>query len=98
MTDGSVRRAEIAALLEKADSPLSAAHLASQLGVSRQVIVGDIALLRASGADITATPRGYITERAADCAAPSPASTTGPRAWRRSSTSWWITAARCSTW
>ena len=43
MTDGSVRRAEIAALLEKADSPLSAAHLASQLGVSRQVIVGDIA-------------------------------------------------------
>ena len=63
MTDGSVRRAEIAALLEKADSPLSAAHLASQLGVSRQVIVGDIALLRASGADITATPRGYITER-----------------------------------
>ena len=63
MTDGSVRRAEIAALLEKADSPLSAAHLASQLGVSRQVIVGDIALLRASGAAITATPRGYITER-----------------------------------
>ena len=63
MTDGTVRRAEIAALLEKADSPLSAAHLASQLGVSRQVIVGDIALLRASGAAITATPRGYITER-----------------------------------
>ncbi len=63
MTDGTARRAEIAALLEKADSPLSAASLASKLGVSRQVIVGDIALLRASGADITATPRGYITER-----------------------------------
>ena len=60
MTDGSVRRAEIAALLEKADSPLSAAHLASQLGVSRQVIVQDIALLRTGGQTIFATPEGYL--------------------------------------
>ena len=33
--------------------------------VSRQVIVGDIALLRASGADITATPRGYVLSKEA---------------------------------
>ena len=63
MTDGAGRRAQIAALLERAEAPVSAASLASKLGVSRQVIVGDIALLRASGANITATPRGYITER-----------------------------------
>jgi len=31
--------------------------------VSRQVIVGDIALLRASGAPIEATPRGYVLTR-----------------------------------
>ena len=63
MTVGAGRRAQIAALLERAEAPVSAASLASKLGVSRQVIVGDIALLRASGANITATPRGYITER-----------------------------------
>ena len=61
MNDGAGRREKIAALLAGAGTPVSAASLASQLGVSRQVIVGDIALLRASGADITATPRGYIT-------------------------------------
>jgi transcriptional regulator of NAD metabolism len=61
MTDGALRRAAIAAILEEARSAVPAASLASKLGVSRQVIVGDIALLRASGADITATPRGYIT-------------------------------------
>ena len=57
MTDGAGRRAQIAALLERAETPVSAASLASKLGVSRQVIVGDIALLRASGAHITATAR-----------------------------------------
>lgn len=63
MTDGAGRRAAIAALLEVAETPVSAACLAARLGVSRQVIVGDIALLRAGGADITATPRGYVMER-----------------------------------
>lgn len=61
MNDGAFRREKIAALLSRSGAPVSATSLASQLGVSRQVIVGDIALLRASGADITATPRGYIT-------------------------------------
>ena len=63
MNDGAGRREKIAALLAGARTPVSAASLAARLGVSRQVIVGDIALLRASGAEITATPRGYITER-----------------------------------
>jgi len=40
--------------------PLSATTLANNFGVSRQVIVGDISLLRAAGHDIIATSRGYI--------------------------------------
>ena len=57
------RRKEILQLLERQSGPLSAGRLAGRLGVSRQIIVGDIALLRASGTDITATPRGYILTR-----------------------------------
>lgn len=40
--------------------PVSASALAVELHVSRQIIVGDIALLRAEGIDIDATPRGYL--------------------------------------
>ena len=36
--------------------------LAETFGVSRQVIVTDIALLRAGGASINATPRGYLLD------------------------------------
>jgi transcriptional regulator of NAD metabolism len=39
---------------------MSAAALAARMRVSRQVIVGDIALLRAQGNEIIATARGYI--------------------------------------
>lgn len=46
--------------LNNASAPISASLLASQLNVSRQIIVSDVALLRASGVDISATPRGYI--------------------------------------
>ncbi len=56
------RREKIILELEAADVPTNATHLAKQLGVSRQVIVGDIAILRASGANIIATPRGYLLE------------------------------------
>ena len=40
--------------------PVSASSLAAEFAVSRQVIVGDIALLRAAGEEISATPRGYV--------------------------------------
>ncbi len=53
-------------LLQADDAPISAAALASMFSVSRQVIVGDIALLRAAGEDIEATPRGYVVKRAAE--------------------------------
>ena len=45
--------------------PVSAGYLAERFSVSRQAVVGDVALLRASGADISATPRGYVISQAA---------------------------------
>ena len=59
----SQRRARILEYLRSSDRPLSATVLAGKLSVSRQIIVGDVALLRASGEAITATPRGYVLER-----------------------------------
>ena len=53
------RREAIVTHLKGEKSPISATALAGLLGVSRQVIVGDVALLRAGGAAIEATPRGY---------------------------------------
>lgn len=58
------RRRDLAALLARATEPVSASMLAEKFGVSRQIIVGDIALLRASGALVLATPRGYLMETA----------------------------------
>jgi transcriptional regulator of NAD metabolism len=59
------RRENIAALLAQSEQPLRASALAQRYRVSRQVIVGDIALLRASGTAIVATPKGYILSPAA---------------------------------
>ena len=53
------RRRRLLALLAGEDEPISASRLAQELAVSRQVIVGDVALLRAGGEPILATPRGY---------------------------------------
>ena len=52
------RRTKITELLAAADAPMSATALASRCGVSRQIIVGDVALLRAGGLAVLATPRG----------------------------------------
>ena len=60
---GAERRAAVARMLEEAEGPVSAAALARQFSVSRQIIVGDVALLRAGGARILATPRGYVMDR-----------------------------------
>lgn len=57
------RRAAIMQQLKEADQPVSATALAKACGVSRQIIVGDVALLRAAGTDIAATPRGYVLAR-----------------------------------
>ena len=57
------RREAILSQLKGSAAPVSAENLTKKLGVSRQVIVGDVALLRAFGNDISATPRGYVLER-----------------------------------
>ena len=58
--DAQERRQAIAHKLERAEGPVSASTLAREFSVSRQIIVGDVALLRAGGLDIAATPRGYV--------------------------------------
>ncbi len=57
------RRKEILEVLRQAETPVNATALAKRFGVSRQIIVGDVALLRAGGEDISATPRGYLLSR-----------------------------------
>lgn len=64
--EAASRRQAILDRLRTADRPVSASALAAELNVSRQIIVGDIALLRAGGAEISATPRGYVLPRATD--------------------------------
>ena len=61
----SERRENILEELRRGGAPVSAGVLARKLKVSRQVIVGDIALLRAANQPITATPRGYLLENEA---------------------------------
>jgi len=56
------RRDNIVILLKENTEPISATTLAKKFSVSRQLIVGDIALMRASGYKISATPRGYIMD------------------------------------
>ena len=63
--NAAARRAAIEEILARAEGPVSATALARRFAVSRQIIVGDVALLRAGGADISATPRGYLSGAAA---------------------------------
>ena len=58
------RRQAILEHLRQSSRPVSAGYLAERFSVSRQAVVGDVALLRAAGADISATPRGYIILKA----------------------------------
>ena len=59
---GSQRRQEILKEIKDSQTPVSGSKLAKAYDVSRQVIVQDIALLRASGYDIISTNRGYVLE------------------------------------
>ncbi len=54
------RRKYIEDLLKKSGKPQKGHILAEELGVTRQVIVKDIAILRAEGKKIIATPEGYL--------------------------------------
>lgn len=57
---GDERRDAIIMALRDASAPLSGTALGEQLGVSRQIIVQDIALLRTAGHSISSTNRGYV--------------------------------------
>lgn len=54
------RREKILELISRSLKPISGTSLAEQTGVSRQIIVNDIAVLKDSGSNIISTSRGYI--------------------------------------
>lgn len=60
MLDGSQRRKSIIGLLEQSAAPISGTELARHFSVSRQVIVQDIALLRAENKNVLSTNKGYL--------------------------------------
>ena len=60
---GEERRIQILQMLKTQDTPLSGTALANEFHVSRQVIVQDIALMRAENHDILSTNRGYLCHR-----------------------------------
>ena len=60
MLTGEQRREEILNTIKTSEGPISGKALAAKYDVSRQVIVQDIALIRASGIDVISTNRGYI--------------------------------------
>ncbi len=57
---GEERRANILSMLKEQGPPLSGAALAKHFHVSRQVIVQDIALMRAENHGILSTNKGYL--------------------------------------
>ena len=58
--NGTERRMRILKNIKESSNPVSASRLATAYGVSRQVIVQDIALIRSAGHQIISTNRGYI--------------------------------------
>lgn len=58
--DAKERRKKIIEILEKRKKPIKGTDLARELDVSRQVIVQDVAILRAKGENILASPQGYL--------------------------------------
>lgn len=57
---GEERRSLLLNWLQRENKPLTGNELAKKAGVSRQVIVGDITLLKARGVPIMATSQGYV--------------------------------------
>ena len=61
--NAEARRKGIIDYLANSTKAVSASRLAEEFGVSRQVIVGDIAIIRASGMEISSLARGYVLEK-----------------------------------
>ena len=64
---GQERREKMVSMLQNTNEPVSGTTLAKLLDVSRQVVVQDIALLRAQKQDIISTCRGYIMQKQDFC-------------------------------
>ena len=63
----SERRKEILKTLQSSDFPVAARELAAKFGVSRQVIVQDMAVIRASTPGILSTTKGYTIQQENSC-------------------------------
>ena len=57
------RRVQILSILQKETEPVAARKLAEQFGVSRQVIVQDMAVIRVKAPEIISTTRGYMLQK-----------------------------------
>jgi transcriptional regulator of NAD metabolism len=57
---GEARRNKLLTLLKQSNIPLTGTDLSKIVGVSRQVIVGDMTLLKARNEPIIATSQGYV--------------------------------------
>lgn len=64
--NGQERREQIVKIIRCSEKPVAGTALAKALGVSRQVIVQDMALLRANGQEILSTYRGYVLQEKAE--------------------------------
>lgn len=58
--EGDKRRESLLKILQESDTPVSGIRLAEKFQISRQVVVQDIALLRAQKYDILSTHKGYV--------------------------------------
>ena len=67
MTEGEERREHIIQLLTQTKKPISGTELARQMKVSRQVIVQDMAVIRAATPGILSTTRGYVIQQDSSC-------------------------------
>ena len=63
----SQRRQEIINLLLSAKEPISGASLAERFSISRQIMVSDISVIKASGFEILSTHYGYVMQKSPLC-------------------------------
>ena len=57
------RRKAIVNLLLSSDKPISGSELAQKFGISRQIIVQDITVLKGTGYEILSTNQGYVIQK-----------------------------------
>lgn len=61
------RRKAIVNLLLSAEGPISGSELARKFDISRQIIVQDITVLKATGYEVLSTSQGYIMQKSPLC-------------------------------